>query len=363
MELDPMQQSYMEKFDLFVDGDELYSSMLSTIATAENTIDFESYIFADDVVGNQFAKALVQRAQQGVSIRLHLDAVGSMFAASRHLEKYLRNGGVQVQWFHRWNWRWPWRYNRRNHRKLLVIDNKIAFLGGFNIHKENSRKSYGDSCWRDTHIRFEGPVTQAASQTFDAFWRGCKVHTNDLQSTETVLLHNPTRSCRHRLRCTYMASFLAAKSCIYITTPYFVPDHRLLKHMKQAARRGVDVRLLVPRISDVRIAQWAARHFYASLIKAGVQIYEYLPRVLHAKTVVVDDTWSAIGTANLDYRSFFLNYELTLATNNHMLAKGLREQFLSDLDVSEKILLRNWNTRSRLSNILEHMAVMFRRWL
>lgn len=352
-----------ESFCVFNEGDALYASMLDSIAKAENSILLESYIFADDSLGQQFCRALIERALAGVKVKVHIDAAGSLFWFSRGMQNHMRINGVQLRWFHRWSWRKPWRYNRRNHRKLLIVDNRIAYLGGFNIHKENSRKYYGDDRWRDTHVSFDGTLVAVAAQLFDAFWRG-KLRSQPLQKAEgSKLLHNQTLSCRHRLRCVYGEAFSKAKKYIYLTTPYFVPDNHTLRQLCKAAERGVDVRLLVPGKTDVRIALWAARHIYASLLESGVKIYEYLPRVLHAKTVVTDDHWSMVGTSNLDYRSLFINYELNLATVDQKLAGELKQQFIQDLTLAERILPQEWERRGGLSRWQGRVAMIIKRWL
>ncbi len=348
---------------MFIEGDELYSAMLSSIAKAKDCIQLESYIYADDRVGHQFSQALIERARAGVLVRVHIDAAGSLFWFSRKMQNHLREHGVQLRWFHRWSWRQPWRYNHRNHRKLLIVDNRIAYLGGFNIHNENSRSFYGESRWRDTHVSFDGPLVDVASQLFDAFWQGRQHWVPKQENSGSKLLHNHTLMCRYRLRCVFGAAFSKAKQSIFLTTPYLVPDTYTLKQLRLAAERGVDVRLLVPRESDVPIARWAARHIYGSLLAAGVRIYEYLPRVLHAKTVVIDGSWSMVGTANLDYRSLFTNFELNLITRNMNLSCKLNDNFNNDLRFSERIELDSWKERKWTSRGLEYLAILTRRWL
>lgn len=350
-------------FELFTEGDELYKTMLAAIASAQQCVDLESYIFADDEVGWWFAEALAERAQAGVKIRVHIDAAGSLFWASRRLKTYLRQQGVVVKWFHRWSWRRPWRYNRRNHRKLLVVDNRRAYLGGFNIHRENSLAVYGEERWRDTHIGIEGSLAGVASQLFAAFWYGDRRWLADVGKSDSYLLHNHTLTCRHRLRCVFSDTFASARQYVFLTTPYFVPDHIIQRGLKAAAQRGVDVRLLVPQKSDLRITQWAARAAYARLLAAGVRIYEYLPRVLHAKTIVVDGEWMMVGTANLDYRSLFVNYELNLVSRNIDLSSQLKQQFLADLDEAEQIKPLQWSKRGWRSRLSETVAWLARRWL
>lgn len=353
-----------DRFDLFTEGDALYGAMLAAIAGARSTVRLESYIFADDEIGREFANALEARAQAGVDVRLHTDAAGSLFRGSRRMRRRMRESGVRVHRFHRWSWREPWRYNRRNHRKLLVVDGAEAYLGGFNIHRESSAAAYGQKRWRDTHVRVCGPLAEQAAGLFDAFWRGDRRWLPaEKRPASSVLLPNHTRSCRHRLRCLFDQMFGAATKGIELTTPYFVPDRRTQHRLIEAARRGVEVRLLVPAKSDVPLARWAARASYAALLHGGVRIFEYHPRMLHAKTAVVDGAWATLGTANLDYRSFFLNYELNLVSRNPDLCGRLRAQFDEDLAQSREIAAVSWPQRPSVERLSEAVGWAARRWL
>ncbi len=352
-----------DEFIVFDEGDDLYESMLSATSKAQHTIKLETYIFAYDQVGKLFVDALVERARNKVEVRVILDAVGSARWSSQELIKALRDSGVELHWFHPWSWQHPLRYNRRDHRKLLVVDNNIAFLGGFNIHKENSKKIYGDYRWRDTHISFTGIKAKEASQLFDLFWTG---HLRELPkqiSSGSQLFHNHTLACRYRLRCEYAAIFKRAKNTIFITTPYFVPDTYIINQLVKASNRGVDVKLLVPRKSDIRIAIWASRSLYAPMLASGIKIYEYLPRVLHSKTVVVDSSWVLIGTANLDYRSLFINYELSLISANKHLSTTLKNQFLNDISQAERVSLNLWFKRGIRSRMASVVASSLKHWL
>lgn len=349
---------------LFTEGDLLYDAMLQSIGSARREIRLESYIFADDEIGRRFADAFVDCVARGVHVRLHIDAAGSLFWASRRMERYLRSQGVEVRWFHRWNWRRPLRYNRRNHRKLLVIDEQVAYTGGFNIHRENSRSVYGEGRWRDTHVCLQGELAVEAARLFDAFWRGThRWSPTPRPNATTVLLPNFGRDGREHLRCTLADMFLQAVNTIHITTPYFVPDRRTQRLLMQAAQRGVDVCLLVPRKNDVRLTRWAARAAYESLLDGGVRIYEYLPRMLHAKTAVVDGTYASIGTANMDYRSLFTNYELNLFTRDSNLCRQLQQQFFADLDEAEPIYKDAWKRRFWGHRLFEFVGWLARKWL
>ncbi|MGA9853435.1 MAG: phospholipase D-like domain-containing protein [Gammaproteobacteria bacterium] len=348
---------------LFIEGDELYAAMLDAIRGARHSIKLESYIFADDEIGRQFAAALGERARAGVQVLVNIDAAGSLFWASRRLEKALKRDGVEVHWFHRWSWRDPWRYNRRNHRKLLVVDGRVGFLGGFNIHRENSRKVYGETRWRDTHVEVRGQLARNLQALFDAFWRGQRRRYPVTRSADGNLITNHSHRGRLLLRNLYAARFAISRQRIWLTTPYFVPDRRTQRSLMAAARRDVDVRVLVPHKSDVRIAQWAARAAYAALLAAGVRIYKYRPRMLHAKTVTIDGAWCSVGTANIDYRSFFLNYELTLTSRDSGFVAVLETQFLTDLEQSEQIFPARWAQRGWLTRVLEFIGWLGRRWL
>lgn len=360
----PVLTTGPDVYDLYTEGDVLYGAMLASIAAARSTVRLESYIFADDEIGRRFSNALDARAQAGIDVRVHFDSAGSLFRGSQRLARRMRESGVQVRRFHRWSWREPLRYNRRNHRKLLVVDGEHAYLGGYNIHRESSAAEFGDKRWRDTHIRVCGPLAAQAAGLFDAFWRGDRRWLPTEQAPmSSVLLPNHTRTCRHRLRCVFDQMFGAATVRVDLTTPYFVPDYRTQHRLIEAARRGVEVRLLVPAKSDVPLARWAARASYAVLMHAGVRIFEYSPRMLHAKTAVVDGSWTTIGTANLDYRSFFLNYELNLVSRNPDLCKRLQAQFEEDLAQSREVTAVSWPKRPSIERVYEAVGWVARRWL
>ena len=349
---------------MFIEGDELYQAMLADIVSAQQRIQLESYIFADDEIGQLFTVALIERVQAGVDVCVHIDASGSLFLASRRLVRNLRKLGVHLRRFHRWSWRKPLRYNRRNHRKLLIVVESIAYVGGFNIHRESSQAVFGKNRWRDTHVRFEGQLAAQAAQLFNRFWQGDhRWVPPTLPDASSELMPNDSRDCREQLRCILADMFTHAEHSIYLTTPYFVPDRRTQRLLKAAASQGADVRLLVPRKSDIKLARWAAQAAYAGLLNGGVRIYEYLPRMLHAKTIVVDSNYATVGTANIDYRSFFLNYELNLFTRDSALCRQLTSQFQKDLKTAEEINTGKWNRRSWGDQLFELVGWLARRWL
>lgn len=356
-------QSEHSSIDLFTEGDDLFKSMLSAMELATSNIKLETYIFSNDEIGQQFVRIMTRKAQSGISVFLLVDAVGSLFQFSR-IGPELKNAGVKIQYFHRWHWRKPLSYNRRDHRKLLVIDNNKAFLGGFNIHKQSSLKYFGSQRWRDTHAMFQGSLANQAAELFEAFWRGDKRHSAITQSNAiNYLVPNQSRACRQRLACIYDEALGSAKNRICLTTPYFVPDHHTQKALLDAVNRGVKVHLLVPHNSDVRIARWAANAVYARLLEAGVRIFEYLPRMLHAKVIIIDDNWASLGTANLDYRSLFQNYELNLIIRDRKLCLTLLEQFENDIKQSSIVCPKKWQQRPWVPRLAEFIGWSVRRWL
>lgn len=360
----PVLQDTPDSLQLFIEGDDLYQAMLADMESAQRRIQLESYIIADDEVGRHFSAVLIRRAQAGVDVQVHIDAAGSLFLSLRDLVRNLRKHRVKVRWFHRWSWRKPLRYNRRNHRKLLVVDGKKAYVGGFNIHRESSRTFFGIHRWRDTHVRFEGLLAIQAAQLFDRFWLGdLRWVPATLPGVSSKLMTNSSRDCREQLRCLLSDMFTCAASSIHLTTPYFVPDRRTQRQLKAAAGRGVDVQLLVPRRSDVKLARWAAQATYAGLLDGGVRNFEYLPRMLHVKTIVVDSHYATVGTANIDYRSFFLNYELNLFTRDPALCRDLISQFMKDREDAEEIPPVEWSRRFRAGRLLVLAGWLVRRWL
>jgi len=361
---DKAATSGAHQLKLFIEGDELYQSMLDEISSAQHSVLLESYIFTCDEIGERFINAFIERASAGIDVRVNLDAAGSKFLISRNQFQRLRKSNVTFHWFHRWSWRKPHRYNRRNHRKLLVIDRHTAFVGGFNIHRESSLDIYGTQRWRDSHVRIEGMLAEHAAQLFEHFWQGeYRWHPPSVTSQHDQLMPNNTYKHQFYFRSMLETMFNSAKQSIYLTTPYFVPDRKTQHLLQFAARKGIDVRLLVPRKNDIKIARWAAHAAYDGLLSSGVRIYEYLPRMLHSKTIIVDGNYATLGTANIDYRSFFLNYELNFFSYNSDFCQKLQELFLDDLKDSDEIFLHQWKYRFWGNKVLEFIGWLARRLL
>ncbi|MDQ7073280.1 MAG: phospholipase D-like domain-containing protein [Gammaproteobacteria bacterium] len=352
-----------DDIQIFIEGDELFDAMIRAINNAQHQVLMETYIFADDEVGQLFVKALSEKAKSGVQVYLLVDALGSLFQFYRSIAAELNSAGVHVQHFQPWNWRKPLHYNRRDHRKLLVIDEEQAFLGGFNIHRQSSLRYFGIKRWRDTHVSFNGQLAKKATAMFNAFWDGERYQDFNTTATTTELITNHNRRCRHHLACIYNDLIESAEQTIYLTTPYFIPNHRIQNALILAAERGVDVSLLVPFNSDVRLARWASNAVYARLLDSGIKIFEYFPRMLHAKIIVVDQQYAMLGTANLDYRSLLQNYELNLISRDLEFCRQLHLQFKHDLDESKLVSNQHWKKRRWFSRLTEYLGWSIRHWL
>jgi cardiolipin synthase len=351
----------MNGVSLYTEGDALYAAMLHDIAAARQRIRMESYIFATDGVGRPFVDALAERAQAGIRVELRIDAAGSIGLFDDDAESRLHAAGVHLERSHRWSWRRPLTVQRRNHRKLLVIDDAVAYIGGFNIHAESSRLAYGSTRWRDTHARIQGAAAYGAVRAFDDY--GARRVHRGLAVDDVYFLPNRGLKGRWILHRLLRMRFGLARRRIWVTTPYFVPDHATQRALVRAARRGVDVRVLVPAKNDVAIVQWASRAAYAALLAAGVRLFEYRPRVLHAKTALVDDHWATIGTANMDFRSFFINDEINAVFERPDVVTTLADEFIRDLAESDEVHAARWQQRPWTAVLAEAIGWAARRWL
>lgn len=333
----------VDTFTVFTEGDDLYDDMIQGILAADHSIAMECYIFEPDAIGMRFIEALRQQAMAGVRVQLHLDAFGSSVLAQSTECVRMIDAGIKLKWFNPLRWFKPLHFNRRNHRKLLVIDDRSVWLGGFNIHKENSQKDFGPDRWRDTHVRIDGAIAGQARIYFDRLWQGRRDWSPAYdQQADSMLISNQNWLQRHHLRRMLALRFYQAKKQIWMCTPYFMPDRFLQRQMLKAARRGIDVRLLLPYKTDHPVTQLVARSAYASLMESGIRIYEYQPRFMHAKTIVIDNDWCTVGSTNLDDRSFFVNYEINLVSLRTALVNQLQQNIIADINKSRQINPVQW---------------------
>jgi cardiolipin synthase len=338
--------------------------MLNAIHAARESVRLETYIYADDPVGQQFRSALVQAQQRGVRVQVLVDAFGSIYLGENFWTP-LTNWGGQ---FRRFNPLALNRWSYRNHRKLLVCDNAVAFIGGCNISHEYA----GDGVtrgWRDLGLRITGPLAEELGDSFDAFFARADFRHKRLQrlrkpANTTAAGHNwklllrcPGRHHAEFKRA--LAQDLAGAQSVRIISAYFLPTWRLRMELRRIARWGGQVQLILAAKSDVPLARLASRHLYRSFLRAGVEIYEYQPQVLHAKMIIIDDIVYA-GSANLDTRSLQINYELLVRIADATLAAEARELFAGDLAHCRRVERRAWRkSRTFWNKLKEEVAYYF----
>jgi cardiolipin synthase A/B len=359
-------------FRLFTEGDELYDAMISVIAAAQRSIRLESFILSADAVGLRFARALSAKARAGVEVRFHFDSFGAATGYSEGLFREMVDAGIKLKWYRPWSWLHPGHYYQRNHRKLLVIDEQELFLGGFNIRLENSLALYGEARKRDTHVSLRGELARYAAILFDQLWDhperpaadSDKVVAGDISEYDPLQVPNFSCLVWKRIACLYARLIESSVRSVYITTPYFCPGSIVERTARQAAKRGVDVRLLVPRDSDPAFVGWLTRSGYTRMMAGGVRIYEYVaPRRLHAKTAVIDGQLCVVGSPNLDHLSLFVNHEFVLVARDRGLGEGLREQYFRDLADASEVQPRAWAQRGWAERFVEAIGWTARKFL
>jgi cardiolipin synthase A/B len=337
---------------VFRNGEATFAAMLEAIENAKEHIHLEYYIFEPDEIGNQILDALVRKAASGVKVRLLIDALGSPDLAKKRgaaLRKPLWDAGGEVAVFH------PARFarfnplvNLRTHRKILICDGVVGFTGGINItatEHEGLRKEY----FRDTHMRMDGPVVRWLQYVFLEDWAYAKgggerlklsgdlIATSPPGSIEAQIVASGPDSGGEAIHRAMISTLHSARERVWLTTPYFVPTEAALYALMDAAMRGVDVKILVPKRGDSGLVTAAAQTYFDELIDAGVKIFEYLPRMLHAKTMVADDEYAMVGTSNFDHRSFRLNFEVGVVTFDKAINHELAEHFERDLSESRLV--------------------------
>ncbi len=322
---------------VYHDAEKTFLALQLAIEAARSHVHFQYYIFQPDDTGRAVADLLIGKARSGVRCRVLLDAVGCWRLPGRFVRR-LQSGGVAVAFYHPViPWRGRWHVNFRNHRKIVVVDGDVGFCGSQNIGDEylGRRRKFGP--WRDTHLRIVGPAVQQLQEVFVEDWHFAT--DEDLVADEYfppprpvgphVVQNIPTgpdgpADVLHQV---LFAAVAAARRSIDFLTPYFVPDRAIILALQAAAHRGVRVRLLVPAASDHWFVLWAGRSYYPELAAAGVEVLEYDHGMLHSKSAVVDGAWAMVGSANMDARSFRLNFELTTLLYDPELAATLQEDF------------------------------------
>ena len=370
---------------LLFDGPQATGAMLDAIRNAQDNINLETYIFDQDELGTQFADLLIEKQRAGVQVNILYDSIGSLETPRAFFDR-MRDAGIKIIEFNPVN---PlrragsWRLNNRDHRKIMVVDGKIAFTGGVNITEDyvrsslfrsgsSGRRGAGELGWRDTHIQIEGPAVAAMQLLFLDAWASQKegeipdrTYFPPLPDVGDKLVRvlGSKPGGDFEIYKAYVLAIQESRKSIHLTAAYFAPDVQLLEAVTAAAKRGVDVKVIFPSISDAGLVFQAGRSFYTELLDAGVQIYQLKASVLHAKTAVIDSTWSTVGSANLDVRSFLHNSEANLIILGSDFGATMEAAFAEDLKNSTPVTKEEWANRPFSQRVKEWAARNFEYWL
>ena len=369
---------------LLQDGPDTYRAMFDAILAARDHINLETYILEDDEVGQRFAETLIDKQRQGVQVNLIYDSVGTLYTPAAFLQR-LRDGGIQMLEFNPVNpltAKAGWSVNRRDHRKLLIVDGRSAFVGGVNISSVYSGGSFrrdsktrpgGKLPWRDTHLQIDGPVAAEFQKLFVETWR--KQEGEPLaprnyfpplqpQGKEVVrAIGSSPNDAFSLIYVTLLSAINSAETEVLLTNAYFAPDPQLLAALKAAVARGVDVRLLLPGSTDSALVFHVGRSYFDELLQAGVKVYERRDALMHSKTALIDGVWATVGSTNLDWRSFLHNEEVNAVVLGAEFGGRMRAAFAADLSSSEQITLEHWRRRTIDLRIKELFSRLWQYWL
>jgi cardiolipin synthase len=372
------------KVELLQDGPDTYASMFEAIEGARDHINMETYILEGDEVGQRFADKLIAKQRSGVQVNLIYDSVGTLGTPPEYFER-LRQSGIRLVEFNPVNpmsAKAGWELNQRDHRKLLIVDGRIAILGGINISSVYSGGSFGSSTqvpsdgelpWRDTDLRIEGPVVAELQKLFIGTWDQQKGGTlvprhyfppiQPMGKEVVRAIGSSPEEPYSQIYATLISALQSAQSEIWLTSAYFVPDPQLLDALKAAVRRGVDVRLVVPSSTDSWLVFHAGRAYYKELLEAGVRLYERKDALLHVKAGVIDGVWSTVGSTNLDWRSFLHNHEVNVVVLGTDFGERMRGAFLEDVKSSHELTLETWKRRPIRARVSERIGRVWEYWL
>ncbi len=361
------------RLELLENGDAIFPAMLEAIASARKTVNFEAYIFWSGEVGTRFRDALTERAARGVTVRVLLDAVGSSGKSLKASDvEAMRRAGCRVEFFHP---KRPWMFwvlNHRTHRRVLVVDGKVGFTGGVGFADPWRGNADSHEHWRDTQIRVEGPAVRGLQRAFQENWSETTGEAlvgdeffPDLPPagpfSVAVVPSSPLAAMSGAER-VYAISLAAAAREVWIANSYFLPDERTADLLIAAARRGVDVRIIVPsdEHNDVPATKAAGRASFGRLLEGGVKIFEYQPTMFHPKTMVVDGIFSTVGSANFDERSFHLNEEINVFVYDATFGALMKEQYERDLSKCRSYTLAMWKARPLKQRLSEWLVAPVR---
>lgn len=351
---------------LLKNGKTKFKFLFEDLKKAKHHIHLEYYILKDDNIGTQLIDIICERARNGVSVKVSVDDVGSKI--SNKAKRKMKESGVECNAFMPVLFRgFTGKLNYRNHRKIAIIDGKIGYVGGINVSDNYVNYKNGESFWRDTHVRIVGEAVKPLQVNFLMTWNF--VSNSDLKITEELF---PEVKTKHETAVQISASgpdtnwpnimeamFVSinrAEDYVYVTTPYFIPNDEIITALQVAAKSNIDVRLIIPKMSDSWTAKHATNSYIEPLLEAGVKVYRYCNGFIHAKTMVVDDILSTVGTTNMDHRSFNINFEINAIIYDKKTSVELKQHFLDDLKESEELDLKRWQERPISNKLKESYA-------
>lgn len=360
---------------LLLNGENKFPLVLEALKNAKDHIHMEYYIYDADNIGCKIIDLLIEKAKQGVTVRFIYDDFGSREIRKKQVPRLKANGVLVFPFYKIKLIALANRLNYRNHRKIIVVDGVLGFVGGINVSDKyiNTSEEKKALFWRDTHLRLKGPVVSTLQYIFMGDWNYCsgeQLHPSNeyfpeaktLQSKSDTIVQIASSgpdSNSPLIQQTLIQAINLAKEELLITTPYFIPGESLLESLVIAAESGTQVKLLVPGISDSIFVNYAARSYYGRLLKAGAEIYRYQKGFVHAKTMVADKQLAMVGTANMDIRSFDLNFEVNALVYDEAVAQELRDAFYEDLKDATKMDVAKWTERSTFTQLLEKLAGLF----
>jgi cardiolipin synthase len=351
-------------------GDEIFPAMLAAIHTAERTITFETYIYWTGKIGREFSEALAERSRAGIKVHILLDWIGSRSLDTKSLD-LLRQAGVEIEHYRPLRWYNLSRINSRTHRKIMVVDGKIGFIGGVCIADEWTGHAQDPDHWRDLHYQVEGPVVAHLQAAFTDNWlktvpsvlngNDYFPELADVGDVCAQVFKSSPREGGDSARLMFLLSLAAARQRILVNNSYFVPDDRTSAELVAASKRGVKVEIIVPGpIIDTHLTRRASRSQWGPLLEAGIDIYEYQPTMNHCKVMIVDDRWVSVGSANFDNRSFRLNDEANLNVLDEGFATEQAEIFEHDKQACRQVTLEEWRNRPLREKLIENLAGLLR---
>jgi cardiolipin synthase len=376
------------KVDLLIDGPATYNAMFKEVEDAKDHVNIETFIFEADEIGNKFADLLLRKQSEGVQVNIIYDSVGSFGTPASFFDR-LKEAGIQVLEYNPVN---PakgffrrflrWEPIHRDHRKILIVDGRVAITGGVNISgvyssrlsgREEEEKDEKKIPWRDTDVRIEGPAVAELQKFFLDTWQREKgpqlaernffPHLKEI-GNDLVEVVGSSPGAKNRITfIMYVSAIIFSENSVHLTNAYFVPDNQTVKALTDAAQRGVDVKLVLPKETDSWMALYAGRYHYSNLLKSGVKIYQRRNAVLHAKTGVIDGVWATVGSTNMDFWSFLRQDEVNAIILSRDVSAEMERMFAKDVEESDQVKLEEWRERPLFPRIREWLAHLLSRWL